>query len=219
MSITYITLVSLILDYAEAESSEFVERIQIMVELAEDRLYRDLDTYGFVFHATTSVSSGDPLITKPTGSAIVKALSWVSANQQKVLELKTDEFVKLYWPQRNSVGTSPPKYWANWDATTIILCPTVGNGTLEMSYVAKPAALTSANTTNWFTSNAERALIAGTMVEANLFMKNKDQSEMWDKRYMEELQKLLNESRRSRVDDQAANTNPNGENNITQGAS
>lgn len=217
MAITYNSLVSLVLDYAEEESSEFTDRIQIMVELAEDRLYRDLDTQGFLFHATTSVSSGDPLITKPTGSAIVKSLSWVSSNQQKLLEMKTDEFVQMYWPQRNSVGSSPPKYWANWDATTIILCPTVGNGTLEMSYIAKPGALTSSNTTNWFTSNAERALVAGTMVEAALFMKSKDAVEYWNTVYMEEVQKLLNESRRSRVDDQAPNTNATGENNLQAG--
>ena len=216
MALTYTTLVSILVEYNEEDATEFLDRCPMFVEAAEDRLFRDLDTYGFVLHARASVSTGDPLVTKPSGIAIIKGLAWVSGSNIELLEKRTDEFVHLYWPDRASVGT--PKFYAEWDSTTLILCPTNGNGTLEMSYVTKPSVLSSSNTTNWYTTNAERALVAAAMVEANLFMKSYETASMWDARYMEEVAKLRNEARRTRRDDNQANMNPQGgDTNLEEG--
>lgn len=203
MALNFNILTSMLSDYTEDADAEFTDRIPMFIELAEDRLFRDLDTFGFVVHSRTSVSTGDPLISKHSTNAICKGLFWVSTNNvQKPIEKRTDEFCKLYWPDRASVGTKPPKYYAEWDGSTFIFVPTVSNGTLEASWVVRPTVLSTAHVSNWYTENTERALVGATMIEANLFMKNFEQVEMWEKRYAEEIAKLRNETRRQRRDDQ-----------------
>ena len=218
MTLNYNILTSILNDYPEEDSAEFQARIPTFIEVAEDRLFRDLDTYGFVQHETTSVSVGDPFITKPTNTAIIKAVAYVSNNRFTVLAPRTNEFIQIYWPERTSVGK--PKFYCNWDNETFIVAPTpYKNATLEGVFVVRPSVLSTTNTTNWYTTFAERALIAAVMVEASMFMKSYEAATTWDKIYVEEVMKLRNEARRQRRDDTVDNVRPGGSgDNLTDGA-
>ena len=213
MSFTYQTLKTQAIAVAEDDSTEFSDYLDTGIDLAEIRLFRDLDTYGLVSYTTLSCSAGIQTMSLPTGTRITKSLTYLNANGSATnLLLRTDEFVKDYWPIRTSTGI--PKYYAKWGYTQIVLAPTpVSDAGIEFSIITKPSALTSASNTNWFTDYASDAIFFALMVEMMSFSKNPTALAIWDKRYNDAVATLQNESRRTRRDDMQDPASPESENN------
>jgi hypothetical protein len=210
MSTTYDQLVLDCVAAAEDDSDEFVAYIPVGLRLAQLRLFRDLDTYGYVTYASTSMTAGSPFVTKPTGTFIVKSFTFFTSDgSQTDLLQRTDEFCRDYWPIRTSVGV--PKYYAPWGYNQVYIAPTpdhpYGN---EWSLVVLPSAISSAAQTNWFTDFADEALFYGLMVEMMNFAKNPTMKAVWDERYQDAKSLLRNEARRTRRDDQTPNGSPAG---------
>ena len=76
MSITFNQLVSRIKTTSEDTSTEFVGDIPAVIESAEARLTREIDSYGVVQYATSNMVIGDPFITKPVNTLIIKYLQY-----------------------------------------------------------------------------------------------------------------------------------------------
>lgn len=195
------TLVSTVLGYTENSDTEFLSALPNIITIAENRITRDLDTYGYVCHFTVSATPSDPFITKPTNTLYIKNLEYVdSSGGRHFLNKKTDEFLKLYWPDRTSAGN--PEYYSEWDQETIIVAPpTSSGGIYEVAIVAQPTILTSAHVSNWHTNYAMNALFFATMVEAYSFMKKWDSIEMWEIRYQGEVAKIKKEILSNRFDE------------------
>ena len=72
-----------------------------------------------------------------------------------------------------SATTGVPKYYALFDDTTFIVGPTPGsNYTAELHYFYKPTSITtSGDGTSWLGTNADNALLYGSLVQAYIFMK------------------------------------------------
>ena len=72
-----------------------------------------------------------------------------------------------------SATTGVPKYYASFDDTTFIVGPTPGsNYTAELHYFYKPTSITTAaDGTSWLGTNADNALLYGSLVQAYIFMK------------------------------------------------
>lgn len=214
MTFTYLTLQQAAIAASEDDSAEFATYLPTGVELAELRLTRDLDTFGLVSLAYSSVSAGDPFITKPDGCVVIKSLGYqISTGERINLLLRTDEFIMDYWPIRTSTGT--PKYYANWGFSNVIFAPTPSdNFYVEMSYVVRPEALSSTQTTNWFTDFASEALFYALMVEMCLFMKKPEAVALWENRYSQALSSLSVETNRTRRDDMQSMNSQAQENTI-----
>ena len=75
MSITYNQLVNRIKTTSEDTSTEFVGDIPAFIERAEGRLTREIDSYGVVQYATSNMVIGDPFLTKPLNTLIIKNLN------------------------------------------------------------------------------------------------------------------------------------------------
>lgn len=218
MSTTYNQLILDTIAAAEDDGDEFVAYIPVGLRLAQLRLFRDLDTYGFVIYTSTSMTAGSPFVTKPTGTFIVKSFTFfTSTGEQKDLLLRTDEFCRDYWPIRSSVGI--PKYYAPWGYSQVYVAPTPasawGN---EWSLIVLPSAVSVSAQTNWFTDFADEALFYALMVEMMNFAKNPTMKSAWEERYQDAKSLLRNEARRTRRDDQAPNNSPAGaDNNLSAG--
>ena len=213
MATTYSSLRTLIQEFAENDAAEFTDRLDDFIELGARRLFYALDEFGLVRYAQTTAAAADPFITKPTGSTIVKSLSYTDGGSRTNLRLKTDEFIAEYWPDRTSIGT--PKYYAPWGYDKLIVAPAFTSTNLvEMSYVVMPATLSTAATTNWFTDFTPQALLYSCLVEAMLFEKNYEAAKIWEERMNGEVERHINNARRMRRDDAMWNLSPQGgENN------
>lgn len=217
MATTYTNLYNSIVDATENQDSEFTARIPTFVDQVQMRLARDIDTYGFVVYTTVSASAGNPLVTLPVDSLVIKSLNYIDSGSYSQLILRTDEFLREYWPVRTSTGV--PKYYAKRGHDTILLAPApVSSAPIEISYVQIPVSIGSVGTsTNWLTDFAPEALFYGCMHEANMFMKNYQAASMWETKYQDAVAKLRNEARRTRQDDNLNNASPAGGDNTLQG--
>ena len=218
MSTTYNLLVNRIKVTSENDEPDFNAEIQHFISRAEARLIREIDSYGVVQYSTSNLTSGDPFITKPNNTLIIKNLNIVRDGTRINLLQKTDEFLNDYWPQRTSTGI--PRYYANFGFDRLLIAPTpVSAFNCEMSYIVQPTAATSVHQENFFTEYCSNALFYASMKEACMFMKNYSAAQIWEQEYQRAFTDLLNEARRTRQDDMRNNASPaGGDNTLVKGS-
>jgi hypothetical protein len=102
-----------------------------------------------------------------------------------------------YSPERSTTDvnfTGKPKYWGNWDGTTLVVAPTPNVAyTVEMWYDETPERLTSTNTTTFLSNNAPEVLLYGTLSEAYSYLKNVQDMQLYEGKYQVALQDFAQE--------------------------
>jgi len=207
---TYAALTSAVVDEAEMDGdTTFQTQLPNLIDRAEWRLTRDLDSFGLVINMSATGSVATPWIPLPTGCLIIKSFMIQDAGYRTNLIMKTNEWLNEYWPDRVSVITStPPKYFARFDNSTAIVAPAFASANeLQMQFVVRPSALSVSEQTNFFTNFTPSALFFATMVETAYFMKDAQAAQLWEGRYQNEVDRIRNEGRRQRNDD---NRQPQG---------
>lgn len=212
----YTYLVNDIIESTENDNSDFTSAIPKFVNRAELRLTKDLDDYGLVTYTSVAVSSGKNIINLPSGTRILKNFNINNAGTKINLLQRTDEFLNDYWNVSASTGT--PQYYARRNSTTVLIAPTaVSTVDGVIVHISRPATLSSATNTNYFSDFCYNALYNASMVEALLFMKNYEAITIYESRYKEEVQALRNQARRSRRDDMETPASPAGGDNTILG--
>lgn len=209
---SYPYLVNDVLAATENSSTEFLNYIPYMVNRAEERLIKDLDDYGLVSYTSVAVSAGEPILTLPTGTLVVKNFNIVSNGSKINILLRTDEYINDYWPVQTSVGE--PRYYAKRNNSTILIAPTPAStydGTIV--HVTRPTALTSATPTNYFTDYCYDLLFTATMIEAMMYQKDFTGLNSFTQRYTALLDLQRNQARRTRRDDLQTPASPAGGDN------
>lgn len=216
----YSTLVSAVTETAEDDSVEFASYIPTAIDLAEQKLAKEMDTLGLILEANVTVSANTPYVSKPSGFRVPHEVYFTNASSGRVtlLDKKTKSYILDYWPIPTSVGT--PQYYADRDNSQIIVAPTPDTSYVyTFSYAGRPTALTSANPTNYFTEYCSDALFYATMVEQCRFSRNSMLLDKYKVAYTESIQTLVNEARRQRRDGGSTPRNPEGgQNTLVDGS-
>lgn len=158
---SFTTLVSAVQEYFEDDSTEFLDYIPVAIDLAEQRLAREIDSTHLRVNTNVSCTPGSRFINKPTGYKFAFNLRYVAPDGElKILHKKTDSFIEDYWPWgETSVGC--PKYYADYSNTQFIIGPTCSNsGDFPLSYSGRPIPLTASVSINVFTSSFSDLLFA-----------------------------------------------------------
>jgi len=215
-TMTYATLTQDLKDWMENDGTEFSNETDNFIGLTEQRIVRDIDPLIFTKSAFSSFNINDRFVTKPTDALVIRHLLYLDSDSKRYfLEKRTDEYIYDYWPSASTTGT--PKYWANYKDTEILVAPTPSAAlTIEMSYIQRLDPLSSTNTTNWLTINAQELLLFGALTEACTFSKNREDLQIYSSRYKASVDSINNQARRRRRDDYNAPMNIMGENNIQQ---
>ena len=97
-----------------------------------------------------------------------------NANAEFLLQ-KDVNFLQSYTPKGNTT-TGEPRYYALFDVSNFILAPTPNNDfATELHYYYRPTSITAtASGTSWLGTNAQDAMLYGTLCEAYTFMKGED---------------------------------------------
>jgi hypothetical protein len=165
------------------------------------------------------MSIGDRFITLPSAiePMLLNYLNIINGSGNRVfLEIKPIEFLQEYWP--NASLTDEPRYFANFDDSTLYVAPTPDAAyVMELGYQGRINPLSNTNTTNWYTENASDALLYGSLSEANLFTKNMEDYNIYNKKYVESVTAINNEARRRRRTDYKFPGSPLGTNTLTGG--
>ena len=209
----YTYLVEDLIAATENDGTEFLNYIPKIVGRAEERLTRVLDDYGLVQTTAVTFNINDNSFTLPVGTRTIKNINYnLSGETFQVLQ-RTDEFIRDYWPVSASTNDIV-NYYARVDNTKILLAPTPAQTvSASIVYVAQPTPLTSATQNNYFSDYCYDALFNASMVEALVFMKDYQTSQLFEQRYQQVVESLRNQARRTRRDDMETATSPAGADN------
>ena len=218
---TYSYLVTDIKNTAENDSTEFADQIPYFINKSELQLTKDLDDFGLDVFTTITLSASNPIVSIPSGTRIIRNVNYTtSASSIKTnLLQRTYEYAIDYFPYA-SASTGTPRYYARKNNTQIYIVPTPASTvTGEIQTVVRPASLTSAAPTNYYSEFCYNALFYRCMFEANFFMKNWEVAQAWEAQYKNSVDGLRNQSRRTRQDDMETPRNPvGGPDTIIQGS-
>jgi hypothetical protein len=193
MAYTFTTLKTAIQDYTQNTESTFVSQLSRFIINAEERIFKECQLDVFRKSSQGSATSGNAYLSKPTDFLAQNSLSVINSSSKEFLLYKQVTALQDYTPNPSTTGT--PKYYADWDNDTFLLAPTPdSNYTMELHYFYRPTSITaSSDGTSWLGTNAELALLYGSLVEAYTFMKGEDNlMQVYNGRFQESLQWLKN---------------------------
>jgi hypothetical protein len=190
MSFTYGQLKQAIQDYVEYDEASFVNNIPLFIRMAEERILKQVQLSLFRKNATATAFSSQEYLKCPSDFLAPFSLSLTGADGDKFfIEFKDPSFVQEYNPDPTTTGT--PRYFAQFDVTNFLLAPTPAvEYTAELHYFYRPQSITelSDSGTTWLSINAEMALLYGSLIEANIFIKGEqDVMQMYTSRLQESI--------------------------------
>jgi len=192
-SYTYATLVAALQDTVEDDGADFLGALPNIIALAEDRVLRDLNVELFDVSATSTFGVASPWMAKPADMVGLRTMHFTDAlGNFNLLEPKSWEFVKDYWP--NVVTTTPtPKYYAEYsDSNWFIAGTPVAASVVTIRYIKRPAGLTALNPTTWLSAHVGDLLFYGSLIASEQFLKADNRIPVW----MQEYAMRLNAARR-----------------------
>lgn len=184
MALTFTTLKSAIQDYLESTETTLVSNLPLIIRQAEDRILKSVQLPNFRKAVNGVTTSGNSYLETPSDFLSVYSLAVTPTSGYEYLVIKDVNFIRQAYPVASTTGT--PKYYALFDDTTFILGPTPNdNLTVELHYFYSPQSITeSADGTSWIGSNAEEALLYGSLIEAGTFLKvEQDMMQLYATRY------------------------------------
>ena len=203
----YTALTTAIHTYTESQETAFVANDDLIIELAEKKIYRAADLNVARKYATSTITVADPFVTLPTDVVVIRSVQLIDTltnpgtTTREFLLQKDPSFMDDFTGDRTDSGT--PRYYAHYNDTTVMVAPNPDQAyTLEIAYTYRPAQIASGNTTTWLGDNAPDVLLYGCLLEASRFLKEEpDIFQMYEKSYAEAFQGLvMEENLRNRTD-------------------
>jgi hypothetical protein len=186
----YATLVTLLQDYTQNSSSEFVAAIPDIVQLAEDRIYQSVQFPALKRNATSNFVAGNKYLAAPTDFLAAYSMAAKSASgvYSYLLE-KEVGYINEAFPNPSVTGV--PRYYAIFNEGTFVVSPTPNDYyEVELHYFYEPTSIVDAGT-SWLGDNVESVLFYGALCEAYTYMKgDADLTALYRARYDEVLGRL-----------------------------
>ena len=193
MSFTLSTLKTAVQNYVESAETTFVASLDTFIEEAEERILKAVELPVFRKNVTGTASASNTYISTPTDFLASYSLAVISSNVYSYLLFKHVSFIRDFTPNASTTGL--PKYYALFDDNSFILAPTPDQTySFELHYKYRPASLTttSGTDTTWLSDNAPDALLYGTLVEAANFLKNPQETALYEQRFVQAVNGLKN---------------------------
>lgn len=194
MTMTYGELKQAVQDYVQSSETSFVNNLPLFIRLAEERIMKNVRMNLFQKNASGSMTTGNKYLALPSDFLAPMTLSLTIGGKQTFLLLKDADFVQAYL--HDSSTTGEPIYFANYDVDNLIVAPAPDQDyAVEIHYLYRPSSLTSGTDsgTTWLSTNAEVALLYGTLVEAYTYLKgDQDLMMLYTQRFAEALSRLKN---------------------------
>ena len=190
MAFTFTTLKSAIQDYLETTETTFVNNLPTIITQAEERILKSVQLPDFRKNANGTTTQSNPYLSVPSDFLATYSLS-IDNSGYEFLIRKDVNFIREAYPVAATTGV--PKHYALFNEQAFILGPTPNaNYSAEIHYFYKPESITvSSEGTSWLGTNAENALLYGSLVEAYSFLKGEpDLLQLYSARYNEALEDL-----------------------------
>jgi len=191
---TYDSLVANIIDYMERDDADFVAAIPGMIALAESSIAAELRSYIQLIVVETNLVQNQTTLTKPARWR--KTVS-MKVNGQPML-LRSQDYVSQYLAE-SSAGQ--PSYYAEYDYSNWNFAPAPDKSyPVEIIYYAEIQPLDEQNQQNLWTSVAPQAMLFGSLLQAQGYLKALDKLPVWKSYYTDAIAALKKEDDLRRVD-------------------
>ena len=193
MSFTLSTLKTAVQNYVESAETTFVASLDTFIEEAEERILKAVELPVFRKNVTGTASASNTYLSTTSDFLASYSLAVISSSAYSYLLFKHVSFIRDFTPNASTTGL--PKYYALFDDNSFILAPTPDQTyTFELHYKYRPASLTttSGTDTTWLSNNAPDALLYGTLVEAANFLKNPQETALYEQRFVQAVNGLKN---------------------------
>jgi len=208
MAITYSDFLTQVRNYTEVDSNvlsdtiigQFIRNTELNVAGSVD--YDDTRKY-----ATSSFTASKRYLVTPSDFLIIRSLQVFSTTDQSgdrtFMEKRDTSFISEY----NGSGTTGlPKYYANWDESSIVVAPTPDQAyAVQLNYIISPPSFTSTNNT-YLSEYQQGLLLDGVLTEAFAYLKGPmDMYNLYKSKYNESIQNFalqqMGRRRRAEYDD------------------
>lgn len=194
VTMSYNSLVLMVQQYMERDDADFVAQIPNLIALAESNIAAELKTYLQLIVVETTLAENQTVLDKPARWR--KTVS-MKVNGQPVL-LRSQDYVAMYLSESTP---SQPKYYADYDFSHWNFAPLPNaQYPVEIIYYAEVQPLDETNQQNLWTAVAPQAMLYGTLLQAQGYLKALDKLPVWKGYYTDAIQALKKEDDSRRVD-------------------
>jgi hypothetical protein len=191
---TYDNLVSDVQKYMERNDAGFVDQIPSLIGLAEAAIAAELKTLLQLVVVETTLAQNQSVLVKPARWR--KTVS-MKINGEPVL-LRGQDYVFQYQAQS---ANGVPLYYSDYDYNNWAFAPKPDQDyPVEIIYYSLIQPLDSTNQENLFTRECPQAMLFGTLLQAQGYLKALDKLPVWKQYYTESLAALKKEDTLRRVD-------------------
>ena len=191
---TYDSLVLNVQQYMERNDPDFIAQIPNLIALAESSIAAELKTYMQLIVVETNLAENQTVLNKPARWR--KTVS-MKVNGMPVL-MRSQDYIAQYLSESDN-GT--PIYYAEYDYNNWNFAPAPDqNYPVEIIYYAEIQPLDQVNQQNLWTAIAPQAMLYGTLLQAQGYLKALDKLQMWKGYYTDALAALKKEDNSRRID-------------------
>jgi hypothetical protein len=191
---TYDNLVADVINYMERDDVQFVAQIPTLIGLAESAIAAELKTLLQLIVVETNLLAAQDILEKPTRWR--KTIS-MKVNGKPIL-IRSQDYVAQY---QSESDPGQPKYYAEYDYNNWAIAPVPdASYPVEIIYYSLVQPLDTTNQTNLFTQQCPQAMLFGTLLQAQGYLKAIDKLPIWKTYYTDSLAALKKEDNSRRVD-------------------
>ena len=191
---TYDSLVLNVQQYMERNDADFIAQIPNLIALAESSIAAELKTYLQLIVVETSLAQNQTVLNKPARWR--KTVS-MKTNGKPML-LRSQDYIAQYLSEST---TGLPKYYADYDYNNWNFAPLPDQSyPVEIIYYAEVQPLDGENQQNLWTAIAPQAMLYGTLLQAQGYLKALDKLPVWKSYYTDSLTALKKEDNSRRID-------------------
>jgi hypothetical protein len=192
---TFSTLKTAVADFlGRSDMSAVGGPIDVMIALAEDKIYRELRLRFMEDSTAVAISSG--VVPIPGDYMELRNATVTNSGEQTSLDAKSADWHYANYPLRSTDGV--PKFIGQ-EGDNFIFSPYPDNGyTVTVRYYAKPTRLSTSNETNWLTSNATDLLFYEALLQSIAYLGSDERAPMWKAERDRSLLELQQQQKRAR---------------------
>lgn len=191
---TYDSLVADVIKYSERNDAGFVNQIPSLIMLTEQGIAAKLKTLLQLVVVNTTLLPENPVLQKPVRWR--KTVS-MKINGAPILNRSMD-YITQY---QNESDPGQPLYYGDYDYDHWALAPIPDEGyEAEIIYFSRVQPLDTENQENLFTREAPQALLYGTLLQAQGYLKNTEKLAVWKQYYDDAIAAITGEDQRRMVD-------------------
>ena len=191
---TYDNLVADVINYMERNDAQFVAQIPSLIGLAESAIAAELKTLLQLTVVETTIATNQTILAKPARWR--KTVS-MKTNGKPML-LRSQDYVSQYQSESDN---GLPLYYAEYDYNNWNFAPKPdADYPVEIIYYSEIQPLDTSNQQNLFTRECPQAMLFGTLLQAQGYLKALDKLPVWKQYYTDSLAALKKEDSSRRID-------------------